>query len=67
LSLNFGLLNLIPFPALDGSRVTFALYEWVRGRPIAPEREGLIHVIGFAILLGVMVLVTYQDIAKLFR
>lgn len=67
LSLNFGLLNLIPFPALDGSRVAFALYEWVRGRPIAPEREGLIHAIGFAILLGVMVLVTYQDIAKLFR
>jgi regulator of sigma E protease len=67
LSLNFGLLNLIPFPALDGSRVAFALYEWARGRPIAPEREGLIHVIGFAILLGVMVLVTYQDIVKLFR
>ena len=67
LSLNFGLLNLIPFPALDGSRVAFALYEWVRGRPIAPEREGLIHAIGFVILLGVMLLVTYQDIAKLFR
>ncbi len=67
LSLNFGLLNLIPFPALDGSRVAFALYEWARGRPIAPEREGLIHAIGFAILLGVMILVTYQDIAKLFR
>ena len=67
LSLNFGLLNLIPFPALDGSRVAFALYEWVRGKPIAPEREGLIHAIGFAILLGVMILVTYQDIVKLFR
>ena len=67
LSINFGLLNLIPFPALDGSRVAFALYEWVRGRPIAPEREGLIHAIGFVILLGVMILVTYQDIAKLFR
>jgi regulator of sigma E protease len=67
LSINFGLLNLVPFPALDGSRVAFALYEWVRGRPIAPEREGLIHAIGFLILLGVMILVTYQDIAKLFR
>jgi regulator of sigma E protease len=67
LSINFGLLNLIPFPALDGSRVAFALYEWVRGRPIAPEREGLIHAIGFVILLGVMILVTYQDIVKLFR
>ena len=67
LSINFGLLNLVPFPALDGSRVAFALYEWVRGRPIAPEREGLIHAIGFVILLGVMILVTYQDIVKLFR
>jgi len=67
LSINFGLLNLIPFPALDGSRVAFALYEWVRGKPIAPEREGLIHAIGFLILLAAMVLVTYQDILKLFR
>ncbi len=67
LSINFGLLNLIPFPALDGSRVAFALYEWVRGRPIPPEREGLIHAIGFVVLLGVMVLVTYQDIVNLFR
>jgi RIP metalloprotease RseP len=67
LSINFGLLNLVPFPALDGSRVAFALYEWVRGRPIAPEREGLIHAIGFVILLGVMILVTYQDIVNLFR
>jgi len=67
LSINFGLLNLIPFPALDGSRVAFALYEWIRGKPIPPEREGIIHAIGFLILLAVMLLVTYQDIAKLFR
>ncbi len=67
LSINFGLLNLIPFPALDGSRVAFALYEWARGKPIPPEREGMIHAIGFMILLGVMVLVTFQDIVKLFR
>jgi len=67
LSINFGLLNLVPFPALDGSRVAFALCEWIRGKPIPPEREGLIHGIGFLILLGVMLLVTYQDIVKLFR
>jgi len=67
LSINFGLLNLLPFPALDGSRIAFALYEWIRGKPIRPEREGLIHAIGFLILLGVMLLVTYQDIVKLFR
>ncbi len=67
LSINFGLLNLVPFPALDGSRIAFALYEWVRGKPIPPEREGLIHAVGFLVLLGVMILVTYQDIVKLFR
>lgn len=66
LSLNFGLINLIPFPALDGSRVVFALYEWVRGKPIPPEREGIIHAIGFLILIALMILITYQDIARLF-
>ena len=67
LSLSLGFLNLIPFPALDGSRAAFALYELVRGRPISPQREGMIHAVGFLILIGVMILVTYQDILKLFR
>jgi len=67
LSLNFGLLNLVPFPALDGSRAAFALYESIRRRPIPPEREGLIHALGFLVLIGVMILITYQDIARLFR
>jgi len=67
LSLNFGLLNLVPFPALDGSRIVFALVEWIRGRPIRPEREGLIHAIGFVLLIGLMIAITYQDILRLFR
>lgn len=67
LSLNFALLNLIPFPGLDGSRVGFAVLEWVRGRPIPPEREGIIHAIGFVILIALMVLITYKDIVRLFR
>jgi len=67
LSLNFGLINLVPFPALDGSRTVFALYEWVRGKPISPEREGIIHAIGFLILIGLMILITYRDIARLFQ
>jgi len=67
LSLNFGLLNLVPFPALDGSRAVFALVEWVRGKPISPQREGIIHAIGFLILIGLMLLITYKDIATLFR
>jgi regulator of sigma E protease len=67
LSLNFGLLNLIPFPGLDGSRIAFALYERIRGRPIPVEREGLIHAIGFVVLIALMILITYKDLAGLFR
>ncbi len=67
LSLNFGLLNLIPFPGLDGSRVGFAVYEVIRGRPIPVEREGLIHAIGFLVLIALMILITFQDLVGLFR
>lgn len=67
LSLSLGLFNLIPFPALDGSRAAFALYEIVRRKTIPPEREGMIHLIGFFILIAVMLLITYQDILALFR
>jgi len=67
LSLNFALLNLIPFPGLDGSRVGFAIVEWIRGRPIPPEREGIIHAIGFVILIALMILITYKDIIRLLR
>jgi len=66
ISLNLGLVNLIPFPALDGSRVGFALYELIRGKPVPPEKEGLIHSIGFFILIGLLIFITYQDIVKLF-
>jgi regulator of sigma E protease len=67
LSLSLGLFNLIPFPALDGSRAAFALYELVRGKPLPPEREGMIHFVGFIILIALMLLITYQDIVNLFR
>lgn len=67
LSLSLGLFNLIPFPALDGSRVAFALYELLRGKPIPPQREGMIHAIGFLLLIALMLLITYQDILRLFR
>ena len=67
LSLSLGLMNLLPFPALDGSRVAFALYELIRGKPVPPKREGLIHAIGFLILMGLFVLITYKDLLLLFR
>lgn len=66
LSLNLGLFNLLPIPALDGSRIVFLLIEMIRRKPIPPEREGLVHYIGFIVLMGLIVLITYNDIMRLF-
>lgn len=65
ISLNLGIINLIPFPALDGSRAGFIVYEMIRGKPIPPEREGLIHYLGFIILIGLMLFITFKDILNL--
>jgi regulator of sigma E protease len=67
LNLVLGVFNLIPFPALDGSRILFALYEMVRGKPISAEKEGWVHYVGFIILMGLILLITWQDIQRLFR
>jgi len=53
--------NLLPLPALDGGRILFVLVEAVRGRRISPEREGLVHAVGFVVLLALMVIVNVQD------
>jgi len=65
ISIQLGLLNLFPIPALDGSRIVFLLIEGVRGKPLKPERENLIHLVGFVLLLAVAVLITYHDILRL--
>lgn len=62
ISIALGLTNLLPIPALDGGRIVFVLVELVRGRPIAPEREGMVHMIGLAVLLSLMVVVLFNDI-----
>ncbi len=67
LSLSLGLINLVPFPMLDGSRVAFALYEAVSGKPIPLQRQAMIHTIGAGLLILAMILITYQDILGLFR
>lgn len=66
LSLNLGLFNLLPIPALDGSRIVFLLIEMIRRKPVPPEREGMVHYIGFILLMGLIVLITYNDIMRLF-
>ncbi len=65
LSLNLGIFNLLPFPALDGSRLLFLLIEAVRGKPVDPNRESMVHLIGFAMLMLLMIAVTYNDILRL--
>ncbi|MGI6678537.1 MAG: RIP metalloprotease RseP [Dehalobacterium sp.] len=67
LSINLGLINLFPIPALDGSRLIFLALEGLRGRPLAPEKENFIHFIGFVLLMGLMLMVTYKDIQRLFQ
>lgn len=64
ISISLGLINLLPIPALDGGRLLFVLIEALRGRPIDPEKEGLIHFIGFALLLLLILLVTYNDLIR---
>ncbi len=67
LSVNLGILNLLPIPALDGSKVIFALAEILRRKPIDPEKEGLIHWLGFLLLMLLIVFVTYNDILRLIK
>ncbi len=64
ISVALGFTNLLPIPALDGGRIMFVLLEAVRGRRIAPEREGLVHIVGMVVLLGLMVLLIVQDIVN---
>lgn len=66
LSVNIGIFNLIPFPALDGGRIFFLLIEIIRRKPIPAEKEGMIHFVGLVLLLLLMVFVTTSDIYKLF-
>ena len=77
LSANLGVMNLLPLPALDGGRLVFLLLEdggrlvflfleAIRGKAVDPEKEGMVHFVGIVILMGIMVLVMFNDIRKLF-
>jgi len=67
LSVNLGVLNLLPIPALDGGRLLFLFFEAVSGKKVPPEKEGIIHLIGFVLLMIFMVVVLFNDITKFFR
>ncbi len=66
ISINLAIVNILPLPALDGGRIVFVLIEWVRrGKRISPKTEGLVHAIGFALLIAAILAVTYQDIIRI--
>jgi regulator of sigma E protease len=64
ISANLGVMNLLPIPALDGGRIIFVIISWIRRRNLDPQVEGLIHMTGMALLLLLIVLISYQDIAR---
>jgi regulator of sigma E protease len=66
ISFALGLFNLLPIPALDGGRAAFIIAELLRGKPIDPDKEALVHVAGFAALMALMLLVAFHDIARIF-
>ncbi|MUK89880.1 RIP metalloprotease RseP [Ornithinibacillus sp. L9] len=66
LSINLGVINLVPLPALDGGRLLFVGVELIRGKPMEPEKEGIFHFVGFAFLMLLMIIVTWNDIQRLF-
>ncbi|NLN06053.1 MAG: RIP metalloprotease RseP [Firmicutes bacterium] len=64
ISLNLGFLNLLPIPALDGSRLLFLFVEGVRGKPVDPQKESFIHFIGFTLLILLMIVIAYRDLMR---
>jgi regulator of sigma E protease len=66
ISINLAVINLIPFPALDGGRILFVLVESIKGGPIRPKIATTLNVVGFGLLILLMLVVTYNDIVRLF-
>ncbi|MCM3637843.1 RIP metalloprotease RseP [Sporosarcina luteola] len=66
LSINLGIMNLLPLPALDGGRLLFFLFEGVRGKPIDKQKEGMVHFVGIMLLMVLMLVVTWNDIQRFF-
>ncbi len=66
LSINLAIINMLPLPALDGGRIIFVVLEVIRrGRRVSPRVEGIIHTIGFSLLIGLLLMITYRDIIRI--
>ena len=66
ITVNLGIFNLLPLPALDGGRLLFVIIEGIRRKPIDPEKEGIVHFVGFALLILLMIVITIKDVWSLF-
>ena len=66
ITVNLGIFNLLPLPALDGGRLVFILFEMIFRRKVSEKYENVIHTVGFMVLIGIMLLVTFKDIIGLF-
>jgi regulator of sigma E protease len=65
LSGSLAVVNMLPLPGLDGGRLVFVALEWLRrGRRVSPSKEGAIHLAGLALLIGLMIVITYYDIVS---
>lgn len=67
ITINVGIFNLLPIPGLDGGRLLFCFIELIRRKPVKPEHEGYVHLAGMALLFGIMIFATYNDILRLIR
>ena len=66
ISVSLGVFNLLPIPALDGSRILFALIELIKGSPVNKKAEGVVHFFGFVALMALAVFIAYKDIVTFF-
>ncbi|MEG1640838.1 MAG: site-2 protease family protein, partial [Ruthenibacterium sp.] len=66
ITINLGVFNLLPVPALDGGRLLFLIIEAVRHKPVPQKFEIGVNAVGFVLLMGLMLFVTFNDITKLF-
>ena len=66
LSVNLGILNLLPIPALDGGRLVFLIVEVFRKKPVPPEKEGIVHFAGLVFFMVLMVIVFFNDLVNIF-
>lgn len=67
IAVNLGVVNLLPLPALDGGRLLFLIVEGIRRKPVNPKYEGYVHFVGFALLIMLMIVVSYNDIIRLLK